>query len=142
MVETVATLVLLLIHCTSSVVVLGFTFFINCTVCPISNVELVGLTDKLVIEVITTTVQLALFPFAVVAVILVVPFPTAVTFPFPSTVAIPVLSLFHVISLFTFAVDGVIVACNVSDTFVLKSNARLSFIDIPFGLVCTVTVTD
>ena len=73
---------------------------------------------------------------------MVVPFPTAVTFPFPSTVAIPVLSLFHVISLFTFAVDGVIVACNVSDTFVLKSNARLSFIDIPVGLVWTVTVTD
>ena len=115
---------------------------VNCTVSPVFNVFDVGLTDILVIAVVTVTVQLALFPFAVVAVILVVPFPTAVTFPFPSTVAMPVLSLFHVISLFTFAVDGVIVACNVSDTFVLKSNARLSFIDIPFGLVCTVTVTD
>mgnify|MGYP004574815301 FL=1 len=52
---TVAILFLLFIYCTPSVIELGLTVPVNCTVSPTFGVLLVGLIAKLVIEVITVT---------------------------------------------------------------------------------------
>ena len=62
---TVATFVLLLVHKVLSVAAEGFIVPVNCTVSPIPSVELVGLTDRLVIEVITVTEHCAVYPFCV-----------------------------------------------------------------------------
>ena len=62
---TVATLVLLLVHWVPSDVVEGFFVPVSCTVSPIFSVLLVGLTAKLVIEVITGTEHCAVYPFCV-----------------------------------------------------------------------------
>ena len=128
------------VHVIPSVAVLGFLVAVNCTVSPVFNVFDVGLTVKLVIAVVTVTVQLALFPFLVVAVIVVVPFVFAVTVPLVSTVATPVLLLFHVISVFLFALLGCIVAFNFVVFVPLISNATLFLSNvIPVGLCTTVT---
>ena len=50
---TVATVLLLLVHKVFSVVVEGLIVPVNCTVSPTYTVLLVGLTDKLVIDVLT-----------------------------------------------------------------------------------------
>ena len=128
------------VHVIPSVAVLGFLVAVNCTVSPVFNVFDVGLTVKLVIAVVTVTVQLALFPFCVVAVIVVVPLAFAVTFPLWSTVATPVLLLFHVIPVFLFALLGCIVAFNFVVFVPLISNATLFLSNvIPVGLCTTVT---
>ena len=105
--------------------------------------------------VCTFTLHVATFPFAVLAVIIIFPFFSPVTFaselsvPLPTTDAIYKSELDHVISLFTFVVDG-----TYSITMSLLFGATLgsvksnvislnvtfaSLIIIPVGDVCTVT---
>ena len=62
---TIATLVLLLVHWVSSDAVDGFFVPVSCTVSPIFSVLLVGLTARLVIEVITVIEHCAVYPFCV-----------------------------------------------------------------------------
>ena len=91
-----------------------------------SNVFAVSLNDILSgstspVSVFTTvTLHVAVFPLAVVTVIVVVPFATAVTFPSFVTVATSGLLLAHV--RLVFALLGVIVAVNVNSFVPFKSN--------------------
>ena len=73
----------------------------------------------------TVISHVAVFPFSVFAVIVAVPFPTAVTFPVLSTVATFVSLLVHVIPLFTFALFGVIVTDSCISFVPFKSNVSL-----------------
>ena len=60
---TVATPVLLLVHCVPSDALVGFFVPVSCTVSPTFSVLLVGLTAKLIIEVETPTEHCAVYPF-------------------------------------------------------------------------------
>ena len=62
---TVATPVLLLVHCVPSDALVGFFVPVSCAVSPIFSVLLVGLTDKLIIEVETLTEHCAVYQFCV-----------------------------------------------------------------------------
>ena len=86
--------------------------------------------------------QVAVFPFAVVAVIVASPFAFPVTKPFCSTVAFPVLLLFHVISLLTFDVTGLYSATTNWTVFVpVKSNVTFVWFNFMLiGLVWTNTL--
>ena len=116
LVDTVATLVLELVHVTVLLVALdGVIVAVNCDVFPTSKLSLVLFKLIPVTSTVfddTFTVQVAVFPPAV-AVIVVVPTPTATTAPLLSTVAIFDELLVHVIVLFV-ALDGVTVACSVA----------------------------
>ena len=66
----------------------------------------------LVIDVITVTEQVILFPFSVVAVITELPLFIAVRFPLLSTFTTPVLLLVHVIPVYISDVSGLAEALN------------------------------
>ena len=121
---TVATSVLLLVHCTFSVVSAGFTVAVNCAVWLTSIFLLVGLTSILVIDVLITIVHWLLHPLSVFTVIVVLPFPFTANFPL-STATTLVLLLDHVIFVFTFALSGNIVAFNVGLANAFFSNIKL-----------------
>ena len=125
---TVATSGLLLAHVRLVFALLGVIVAVNVnSFVPFkSNVFAVSLNDILSgstspVSVFTTvTLHVAVFPLAVVTVIVVVPFATAVTFPSFVTVATSGLLLAHV--RLVFALLGVIVAVNVNSFVPFKSN--------------------
>ena len=89
----------------------------------------------------TVTLQVAVFPFSVVAVILQLPFPTAVTVPSCDTVATALLLDFHVTVLSPSAFAGNTVATNFSVWSFSKSNVVL-FKVTPVTGCFTVIITD
>ena len=95
---TLATLSLLLFHVTFLLVAVeGEIVGESCTVFPIETVVLLGrLTLETEMVLLTVTVQEALAPLLVVAVMVAVPAPTAVTLPDELTVATLVLLLLQV----------------------------------------------
>ena len=120
---TVATSVLLLVHCTFSVASAGVTVAVSWAVWLTSIFLLVELTAILIIDVWTVTSQVAVNPFSVFTVILASPFPINVKFPF-STVTTFLLLLSHTMLLFTYVVSGNIVASNfgIFDEFLSNTN--------------------
>ena len=143
--STLATFGLLLVHvidvCTFDVVGLYVTFKSVFCVPTKSNVTFVLFKDIDCGLVCTVTLHVATFPFVVVALIVVVPFATPVTFPELSTVAIPGASLFHVILLFVFELVGLKFTFSLLVFVPLISNVKLElFNDIDCGLVFTVTL--
>ena len=146
---TVATSGLLLVHVKvfSLLALLGVIVAVNVnSFVPFkSNVFVVSLNDILSgstspVSVFTTvTLHVAVFPLAVVTVIVVVPFAIAVTFPFFVTVATSGLLLAHV--RLVFALLGVIVAVNVNSFVPFKSNVfAVSLNDILSGSTSPVSV--
>ena len=117
-VETVATLVLLLLQVTFLfVALLGETVAVSVSVAFGANVSVVLFRLTPVTGTVTVTAQVAvLLPSAVVTVIVAVPDATAVTFPAVETVATLVLLLLQVTFLFV-ALLGEIVAVSVSVAF-------------------------
>ena len=117
--STAATASLLLLHFTvlSPVVFDGVIVAVNVSLSP--SVMLVVLLLRLIPVIaisfcFTVTVQLAVFPLLLVAVITAVPAFFAVTFPLLSTAATSALLLLHFTVLSPVAFDGAIVAVNVS----------------------------
>ena len=116
--STVATSLLLLLQLTLllSVVFSGSTVAVSLYVLPSTIPTVLSLRRTSVTGICffsTFTVQLALFPFVLVAVITAVPALLAVTVPLASTVATASLLLLHLMLLFS-AFSGVTVAANVS----------------------------
>ena len=116
--DTVATSLLLLLQLTLllSVVFSGSTVAVSLYVLPSTIPTVLSLRRTSVTGICffsTVTVQPALFPFVLVAVITAVPALLAVTVPLASTVATASLLLLHVMLLFS-ALSGVTVAANVS----------------------------
>lgn len=141
LVDIVATDVLLLVHVNSSVNVKlsGLIDAVIVVFSPGFKVILFWFNAISVIDVLTTTVHSAVFPFSVDAVMVAVPFDIPVISPVWSTVTIFVSLLVHVILFCTFASWGSIVATNFSSLVPLKSNIVLVlFRAIPVGDVCTV----
>ena len=64
--STVATAVFVLVHTVPSDAFDGVTVLFNCNVWPTVNVWLVGLTAKPLIDLFTTTVHCAVYPFCAI----------------------------------------------------------------------------
>ena len=117
--STAATASLLLLHFTvlSPVAFDGAIVDVNISLSPSVKLVVLLLRPIPVMAIsfcFTVTVQLALFPLLLVAVITAVPAFFAVTFPLLSTAATSALLLLHFTVLSPVAFDGVIVAVNVS----------------------------
>ena len=140
---TVATPVSLLVHVTLVLLTLdGVTVAVSVAVSPAAaKLRLVLLSEMPVALMSTVTVHVAVrfVPSAVVAVMVAVPLPTAVTTPSLLTVATPMSLLVHV-TLVLLALDGVTVAVRVA-VWPDASNDRLVLLsEMPVALISTVTV--
>ena len=126
--ETVATLLLLVVHVTVlSVASEGVIVAVSVSVLPLFMVadvlfRLMPVTAT--VGFVTVTVQVAVLPLLVFAVIVAVPAALAVTVPF-DTVAMLLLLVVHV-TVLSVALEGVIVAVSVSELPVSRDRVDLS----------------